>query len=100
MSHDEANFPEPERFLPRRWLRDQREVSPHPFSSIPFGYGIRACVGRRIAELEMHLALIRIIQKFLIRPDPQCTDVKPLSRIVLVPDKPINLDFLDRQTVP
>uniref|UniRef100_A0A8C5SUH1 Cytochrome P450 family 27 subfamily A member 1 n=1 Tax=Laticauda laticaudata TaxID=8630 RepID=A0A8C5SUH1_LATLA len=89
-----------QRFLPCRWLRDQREVSPHPFSSIPFGYGVRACVGRRIAELEMHLALIRIIQKFLIRPDPQCKDVKPLSRIVLVPDKPINLDFLYRQTVP
>ncbi|XP_070811079.1 sterol 26-hydroxylase, mitochondrial [Pituophis catenifer annectens] len=100
ISHDETNFPEPERFLPRRWLRDQREMSPHPFSSIPFGYGVRACAGRRIAELEMHLALIRIMQKFLIRPDPQCTDVKSVSRIVLVPDKPINLDFLDRQTMP
>ncbi|XP_063144981.1 sterol 26-hydroxylase, mitochondrial isoform X2 [Candoia aspera] len=100
ISHDETNFPDPDCFLPRRWLRDQREMPPHPFSSIPFGYGVRACVGRRIAELEMHLALARIIQKFLIRPDPQSTEVKPLARIVLVPDKPINLDFLDRRTMP
>ncbi|KAH0621223.1 hypothetical protein JD844_022301 [Phrynosoma platyrhinos] len=98
ISHDESNFPEPEQFMPRRWLRDQRDLSPHPFSSIPFGYGVRACVGRRIAELEMHLALARLIRIFLIRPDPQQTEVKPLARIVLVPDRPINLEFLDRQT--
>ncbi|KAJ6634317.1 hypothetical protein lerEdw1_014081, partial [Lerista edwardsae] len=99
LSHDESSFPDPEHFLPRRWLRNQRDLLPHPFSSIPFGYGVRACVGRRIAELEMHLALARLIRIFLIRPDPQCTEVKPLARIVLVPDKPINLEFLDRQTV-
>ncbi|XP_061465329.1 sterol 26-hydroxylase, mitochondrial [Rhineura floridana] len=99
LSHDESNFPEPERFLPRRWLRDQRDLPPHPFSSIPFGYGVRACLGRRIAELEMHLALARLIRTFSVRPDPQCTEVKPLARIVLVPDRPINLELLDRQRV-
>ncbi|XP_062972843.1 sterol 26-hydroxylase, mitochondrial [Elgaria multicarinata webbii] len=98
LSHDETSFPEPERFLPHRWLRDQRDSAPHPFSSIPFGYGVRACVGRRIAELEMHLALARLIRIFSIRSDPQCTEVKPLARIVLVPDRPINLQFLDRRT--
>ncbi|XP_060629204.2 sterol 26-hydroxylase, mitochondrial [Anolis sagrei] len=99
ISHDENNFPEPERFIPSRWLRGQRESSHHPFSSIPFGYGVRACAGRRIAELEMHLALARLIRIFLFKPDPQQTEVKPLARIVLVPDKPINLEFLDRQTM-
>ncbi|KAL8183025.1 UNVERIFIED_CONTAM: hypothetical protein K2H54_012478 [Gekko kuhli] len=100
LSHDETSFPEPERFLPHRWLREHREPAPHPFSSIPFGYGVRACVGRRIAELEMHLALARIIRTFSVKPDPNCQVVRPLSRIVLVPDKPINLNFLDRETVP
>ncbi|XP_054826828.1 sterol 26-hydroxylase, mitochondrial-like [Eublepharis macularius] len=99
LSHDETYFPDPEHFLPQRWLRDQRESAPHPFSSIPFGYGVRACVGRRIAELEMHLALARLIRTFSVRPDPNCKVVKPLARIVLVPDKPINLKFLDRQRV-
>ncbi|KFP82663.1 hypothetical protein N310_09230, partial [Acanthisitta chloris] len=95
MSHDETYFPEPERFLPQRWLRGHG--SPHyPFSSIPFGYGVRACVGRRIAELEMHLALARIIQAFEVRPDPRGVEVKSVSRIVLVADKPINLEFIAR----
>uniref|UniRef100_A0A8D0HAL8 Cytochrome P450 family 27 subfamily A member 24 n=1 Tax=Sphenodon punctatus TaxID=8508 RepID=A0A8D0HAL8_SPHPU len=97
LSRDESNFPEPDKFLPRRWLREH-SPSHHPFSSIPFGYGVRACVGRRIAELEMHLALARIIQTFELRPDPELRDVKPLSRIVLVANKPINLQLLDRQT--
>ncbi|XP_048342883.1 sterol 26-hydroxylase, mitochondrial-like [Sphaerodactylus townsendi] len=96
LSHDETHFPDAERFLPHRWLRERKQSAPHPFSSIPFGYGVRACVGRRIAELEMHLALARIIRTFSVRPDPNCKVVKPLARIVLVPDKPINLNFIDR----
>ncbi|XP_010126260.1 PREDICTED: sterol 26-hydroxylase, mitochondrial [Chlamydotis macqueenii] len=83
ISHDETYFPEPERFLPQRWLRGHGSPH-HPFSSIPFGYGVRACVGRRIAELEMHLALARIIQAFEVRPDPRGVEVKSVSRIVLV----------------
>uniref|UniRef100_A0A8C8SJ99 Cytochrome P450 family 27 subfamily A member 1 n=1 Tax=Pelusios castaneus TaxID=367368 RepID=A0A8C8SJ99_9SAUR len=98
MSHDQTSFPDPECFLPRRWLRGHS--SHHPFSSIPFGYGVRACVGRRIAELEMHLALARITQTFEVRPDPCGGDVKSVSRIVLVPNKPINLQFIARQPAP
>ncbi|XP_064307433.1 sterol 26-hydroxylase, mitochondrial [Phalacrocorax carbo] len=99
MSHDETYFPEPERFLPQRWLRGHGSPH-HPFSSIPFGYGVRACVGRRIAELEMHLALARIIQAFEVRPDPRGVEVTSVSRIVLVADKPINLEFIARPEAP
>ncbi|XP_025051106.1 sterol 26-hydroxylase, mitochondrial [Alligator sinensis] len=99
MAHDEHSFPEPERFLPQRWLR-AGATPHHPFSSIPFGYGVRACVGRRIAELEMYLALTRIIQNYELHPDPRGREVHPLSRIVLVPDKPINLELVARAPVP
>ncbi|CAM4629349.1 sterol 26-hydroxylase, mitochondrial [Caretta caretta] len=99
MAHDQTSFPEPERFLPQRWLRGHGSAH-HPFSSIPFGYGLRGCLGRRIAELEMHLALARIIQTFELRPDPRGTEVKSVSRIVLVPNKPINLQFIARQPAP
>ncbi|XP_066433883.1 sterol 26-hydroxylase, mitochondrial-like [Eleutherodactylus coqui] len=95
ISRDENNFPQPDKFLPHRWLREQK-IKNNPFSSIPFGYGVRACVGRRIAELEMHLALSRIIKKYEIRPDPQAGDIKAMTGVVLTPSKPINLQFLER----
>ncbi|CAL8387621.1 sterol 26-hydroxylase, mitochondrial isoform X1 [Gadus morhua] len=95
MSHDEETFPEPWRFEPGRWLRDGRE-RPYPFGSIPFGFGVRGCVGRRIAELEMHLSLARMIKLFKVEPDPTLEEIKPVSRTVLVADRQVNLHFLDR----
>nr|QQL94744.1 sterol 26-hydroxylase mitochondrial [Lateolabrax maculatus] len=95
ISHDEDTFSEPFTFKPERWLRDGRE-RPHPFGSIPFGFGVRGCVGRRIAELEMYMVLFRLIRLFEIKPDPTMGELKCISRTVLIPDQPVNLHFVDR----
>lgn len=96
ISLDERTFPAPLSFRPERWLRDGRTL-PHPFGSIPFGFGVRGCVGRRIAELEMYMALFQLVQKFEIRPDPTVGEVKSLNRTVLVPDRKLNLHFIRRE---
>ncbi|KAL6101296.1 cyp27a1 [Pungitius sinensis] len=95
ISHDEDAFPEPFTFKPERWLRDGRQ-RPNAFASIPFGFGVRGCVGRRIAELEMYLLLFRIIRQFEIKPDPNMGELKCIHRAVLIPDRPLNLHFVDR----
>lgn len=59
-SMDEENFPKAEEFRPERWLRKDTLDRVENFGSIPFGYGIRSCIGRRIAELEMYLALTQV----------------------------------------
>ncbi|XP_061579855.1 sterol 26-hydroxylase, mitochondrial [Cololabis saira] len=96
ISHDEDTFPDSFSFRPERWLRDGRE-RPNPFGSIPFGYGVRGCVGRRIAELEMYLLLFQLIRRFEIKPDPAVGEVKSINRTVLIPDKEVNLHFVDRE---
>ncbi|NWH76302.1 CP27B protein, partial [Piaya cayana] len=57
-SHDGRIFPAPDSFRPERWLR--ADAARHPFASLPFGIGKRSCVGRRLAELEIHTALAQV----------------------------------------
>ncbi|XP_075447715.1 25-hydroxyvitamin D-1 alpha hydroxylase, mitochondrial isoform X2 [Ascaphus truei] len=93
-SRDEKIFSNPNEFQPERWLK--KGESHHPYASIPFGFGKRSCIGRRIAELEVYLALARILTHFEVRPEQPGTSVKPMTRTLLVPEKEINLQFLDR----
>lgn len=97
VSYDENIFPDPHTFMPQRWLRGADEkYKLHPFGSVPFGFGVRACLGRRVAELEMYLLLSRVIKQYEVRPDPDGTTVTPITRTLLCPAKPINLQFVDR----
>lgn len=59
-SLDDENFADAVDFRPDRWIRKDTTDHVDNFGSIPFGYGIRSCIGRRIAELEMHLSLTRV----------------------------------------
>ncbi|XP_050781256.1 25-hydroxyvitamin D-1 alpha hydroxylase, mitochondrial [Gopherus flavomarginatus] len=93
-SRDARFFPEPDSFKPERWL--QKDASHHPYASIPFGVGKRSCIGRRIAELEVHLALARILMQFEVKPEPEGGRVRPMTRTLLVPEKDINLQFMSR----
>ncbi|KAK2108466.1 hypothetical protein P7K49_013631 [Saguinus oedipus] len=100
VSRDPDTFSDPENFQPYRWLRNSQPATlriQHPFGSVPFGYGVRACLGRRIAELEMQLLLARLIQKYQVVLAPETGEVKSVARIVLVPNKKVGLQFLQRQ---
>ena len=100
MGRDEEVFENAEAFKPERWLRKKDGIptdTDEAFSSIPFGFGTRMCVGRRIAELELHLLLARIVQQFEISYPPDAENVEYFSRGVTVPDRPVRVKFIDRQ---
>ncbi|XP_078583909.1 cholesterol side-chain cleavage enzyme, mitochondrial-like [Branchiostoma floridae x Branchiostoma japonicum] len=94
MGRDPKIFDNPEEFRPERWYRENRE-SVKAFSWLPFGFGPRSCVGRRIAETEMHLVLIRICQNFVLE---QKKDEELVGRIrlLLIPDKSVDLKLTNR----
>lgn len=65
MSENAGFFPNPHDFLPERWLRSTntdgiKTRNIYPFSSIPFGYGPRSCIGQRFAENQIYVAITKV----------------------------------------
>ncbi|XP_023310954.1 cytochrome P450 CYP12A2-like isoform X2 [Anoplophora glabripennis] len=68
ISANSEHFKDHEKFIPERWLRtedsDYSYKNVHPFASQPFGFGPRSCVGKRLANLELEVAISKIIRNF------------------------------------
>ena len=52
-------YPEPESFRPERWLG----VKPDPYAWLPFGGGVRRCLGMAFAMFEMKIVLATVLQR-------------------------------------
>ena len=46
-ARSEKYFEDPLEFKPERWLRENRGEY-HAFSILPFGYGVRMCLGKKM----------------------------------------------------
>ncbi len=57
-------YPEPYAFRPERFL----DRAPSTYTWIPFGGGVRRCIGAAFAELEMRVVLEHILTRFDVRP--------------------------------
>jgi cytochrome P450 family 135 len=55
--------PDPFAFRPERFL----EGAPEPYTWIPFGGGVRRCIGASFAQLEMKIAIARILTRTRLR---------------------------------
>lgn len=69
-STSEKYFKRPKEFIPERFLKSTpcpELKSQHPFAYLPFGFGSRMCIGRRLAELEMQVLTIRLIRNFEVQ---------------------------------
>ena len=62
MQRNPRFFPQPERFMPERWLDGAARALPR-FAYFPFGGGHRICIGSHFAQLEASLVLATLVQQ-------------------------------------
>jgi len=83
LHYREDLFPNPEEFRPERFL----DGKPDTYVWIPFGGGVRRCIGAAFAEYEMRVVLRAILERAeLSAPDPAPEKVK-VRNITLAPAK-------------
>ena len=95
MGRREDIFENASDFVPERWLRENNNKKMDAYASIPFGHGVRMCLGRRLVELELQILLVKILKKFRLRLAENHV-VEPWFRAVNIPDRPIRVKFIER----
>jgi cytochrome P450 len=76
-------WPRASEFLPERWLEG---APPNPMSWIPFGGGVRRCVGAPFAEMEMR-EVLRASARLRMRPVRPAPERAQRSALVVTPDR-------------
>jgi cytochrome P450 len=76
-------FPEPEQFRPERFLDGKADN----YAWIPFGGGIRRCIGAAFAEYEMRTILREFVERAELRPLDQKPERVKVRNITLAPAK-------------
>jgi cytochrome P450 family 135 len=66
LTHTRADiYPEPFRFRPERFLT----TPPDTYAWIPYGGGVRRCLGAAFAEFEMRIVLTEVLRRFDLVPE-------------------------------
>ncbi len=85
-------YPFPESFDPARWLG----VRPDPHSWIPFGGGLRHCLGAALAQFEMEVVLREVLARVDLEPDRPAMEPIRLHAVVMVPGRGATAVVRDR----
>jgi len=65
--HNPDVYPDPEAFRPERFVNTQ----PDTYSWIPFGGGVRRCLGASFAQFEMRIVLRTVLSRAVLAARPQ-----------------------------
>ncbi|KAJ8960832.1 hypothetical protein NQ318_020128 [Aromia moschata] len=92
---DERNFKEAARFFPDRWLRSGAHgcvgVGVQQ-ASLPFAMGARSCIGKKIAEAQLQVTLLKVVKEFQVETLNK-REVGVVMKMVAKPAEPLRLKF-------
>ena len=94
-------FANPDEYNPNRWERNGASKSDLAFCLLPFGHGVRKCIGHNFAELEIYVALAKLIRSFKISTinGENEKSLKLCYKFIVVPENPVQLQFTPRNTL-
>lgn len=93
---DATVFPNPDKFIPERFSSEEGKAR-HEYSFLPYGQGPRMCPGLKFADLQVKVALVKLLQKFIIKPCQKTIDPLPTAlRPMLVPKDGVYIQLEER----
>ena len=90
LHRDPSLWKDPDTFMPARWL-DAGDPAPR-WSYIPFGAGIRQCIGKDFALVEGVLMLATLAQRLVVRRSPRRSEPAVAALVTLRPKRGLWLD--------
>jgi cytochrome P450 family 135 len=76
-------YESPEEFRPERWI----EGSPESYAWIPFGGGVRRCIGASFAQVEMRTVLREVLRRVRLRAPTQRPERGVIRHVTVVPGR-------------
>jgi cytochrome P450 len=89
-------YPEPRAFRPERFLGDEQ---PPSYSWIPFGGGVRRCIGASFAQVEMRTVLREVLKRVRLRAPSQRPERGVIRHVTVVPGRGCRVVVTERLPV-
>ena len=92
---DSRHWNDPEIFNPQRFLEDKK-VLRHNHAFIPFSAGVRGCIGKKYAMIEVVAILSSVFRRFKIKSLNDLGSIRANPQVTLHPKDQVSIRFFRR----
>ena len=96
LGRDPKYFDNPDEFMPERWLNPESKKKIHAFTTLPFSYGPRMCIGKRFAELEIQVLMYKILKRFRVEwAGSPGSPMETFTKLTNEPNQELKFKFIE-----